>query len=578
MRAQSNLTETGGEGSSEIDLGALKRAVLRRRRQIVGAVLIVAALAGAYVTLATPRFTAETQILLENQESFFTRPERTAQSEVQTAADPEAVASQVQLVASRDLAVQAVRDLGLVGNPEFDPLAKGMGIATRLFVALGLQRDPQRMDAEDRVLETFQERVNVFSPTKTRVIVVAFQSKDPELAARGANKIAELYMAMQSRAKRNVAQGAAQSLAALNTDLRGKLVKANADVEQFRAGAGLLAGSNNMTIAGQQLAELNSELSKARTSQADGAAKASLIRDMIKRNRVSEIPDVANNDLVRRIAEQRVTLRAQLALESRTLLPLHPRIKELNAQLADLDLQMRAVADKTARALENDAKIATIRVANLETALDTQKKFAGTANVDEIRLRELERIAIAYKDQLDSTTTKYQEAVARENSASTPADARIITRAMPPQIPSYPKKIPILAFATIATAVAAVGLVVSAELLGGQPYRDVRPLDVPAPAMVRRPGLIARLKAFGRSAKADAIATQMPTVVPAMARQPEVEPVAAPQPVSVPVVEPDVNGAAETAATIATHILSERQSGRADADRRDRPRRCARRR
>ena len=543
MSTRSDFAAVEAERSGEIDLAALKRAVARRKKIIFGATLAVAALAGAYVTIATPRYTAESQILLENQESFFTRPERQSQgTELQTAADPEAVASQVQLVASRDLARRAVRDLGLVGNREFDPLADGMGFVTRLLVLVGLQQDPTRIDPEDRVLELFQERLNVYSPTKTRLIVIDFQSKDADLAARAANKVAELYLDTQSLAKRDTARGAARSLAALNTDLRGKLAKANADVEQFRTSAGLLAGTNNMTISGQQLAELNSELSKARTSQADAQAKVSLIRDMIRHNRVSEIPDVANNDFVRRIAEQRVTLRAQLALESRTLLPMHPRIKELNAQLSDLDVQFRALADKTVRSLENDAKIAAVRVTNLEVALDTQKKAVGTANVDEVRLHELERIAQAYKDQLDSTTTKYQEAVARENSASTPADARIITRAVPPQIPSYPKKVPILVFATVATLVMAVGLVISMELLGGQAVPDARPMERPV-LRVAEPPLRDRLKAFGQSAAADAV---------------RVEP--APLP-NVP-QEADTS-AEETAAALAPRILAMRQTGRA---------------
>ena len=40
--------------------------------------------------------------------------------------------------------------------------------------------------------------------------------------------------------------------------------------------------------------------------------------------------------LIRRLNEQRVTLRAQLAEQSSTLLDGHPRIKELKAQIGDL--------------------------------------------------------------------------------------------------------------------------------------------------------------------------------------------------------------------------------------------------
>ncbi len=44
---------------------------------------------------------------------------------------------------------------------------------------------------------------------------------------------------------------------------------------------------------------------------------------MIRNGRVFEITEVSNNELVRRLIEQRVTLRGQLALESRTLLSGH---------------------------------------------------------------------------------------------------------------------------------------------------------------------------------------------------------------------------------------------------------------
>ena len=47
-----------------------------------------------------------------------------------------------------------------------------------------------------------------------------------------------------------------------------------------------------------------------------------------------EASDILNSELVRRLSEQRVTLRAQLAEQSTSLGDRHPRIKELKAQIA----------------------------------------------------------------------------------------------------------------------------------------------------------------------------------------------------------------------------------------------------
>jgi NAD(P)-dependent dehydrogenase (short-subunit alcohol dehydrogenase family) len=169
------------------------------------------------------------------------------------------------------------------------------------------------------------------------------------------------------------------------------------------------------------------------------------------------------------LQEQRVTLRAQLALESRTLLPGHPRIKELQAQLQDLDAQGRAAAERVARTLENDAHIAGARVENLTRALEEQKTLVGAADADNVRLRDLERTARLYKEQLESAAAKYQEAMARENSQATPPDARIFQRALAPQIPSFPKKIPIVSFATLSALILSIGGILAGELLSGRP-------------------------------------------------------------------------------------------------------------
>jgi succinoglycan biosynthesis transport protein ExoP len=488
--------------SNDLDVGALGSAIYRKRYWILVPTLLGFLLAALFVTVVKPRYTAEAEVLLENQENFLTSTEH---AELQQATpegqDTELVGSQIQLVTSTDLARRVIERLGLIGNPEFDPYSKGVGVISEVLVLSGLMRDPMRIPAEDRVLATFEDRLSVYSPPKTRVLVIQFYSRDPVLAARIANEIATLYLEMQAGAKREIAQSAAGSLAEQITDLKARVARGADEVERYRATSGLLAGTNNMTITGQALADLSGDLSRARTSQADSQAKAALIRDMLRQGRISEVPDVANNDLIRRIAEQGVTARAQLALESGTLLPKHPRIRELNSEIADLDIQLRTAAENIARALENDSKIAAARVANLEAAIEEQKKAVVVADTDEVHLHELERAAQALRDQLDSSLTKYQEALAAENSTSTPADARVIARATPPDEPSFPKKVPTLVFGTVANFVLSLGAVIGSELFSerAQPVSStVQPRPVRQAPSSNFERAVASFKRFAR--------------------------------------------------------------------------------
>ncbi len=158
-------------------------------------------------------------------------------------------------------------------------------------------------------------------------------------------------------------------------------------------------------------------------------------------------------------------MRAQLAEQSSTLLDNHPRIKELRAQIADLDSQIRGEAEKVARSFENDAKLADARLQSQSATLDQLKNQAASTNGQDVQLRALERDAKSQRDLLESYLAKYREATSHDTINSTPADARIVSRATVSNVPAYPKKLPTILIATFAMLVMSSGLVITKEIL-----------------------------------------------------------------------------------------------------------------
>ncbi len=450
-----------------LDLAALWAAIKRRKAWIVVPTLAALGLSVLAVNVVTPRYTGEARLLLESRSGFYALPGQSSQ-DTSGQFDAEAVQSQVQVIMSRDLAREAIKRIGLVGNPEFDSGAGALGALRKVAVMIGLGSHPADRSPEERVLEKYFDRLLVYPVARSRIVAIEFTSQDRALAAKAANTIAETYLEFQEAAKQDNARSASAWLSTTIEPLRKRVAEADAKVETFRATHGLFAGPNNTSITSQQLSDLSTQLSAARSQQADAQAKAGLIRDAIKQGRTFEIPDVANNELVRRLIEQRVNLRAQIAAESRSLLPGHPRIKELNAQLADLEGQLRAAAERTVRTLENEAKIAGQRVESFQAALDGQKKNVATANDSEVQLRALELDARTLREQLEQYMQRYREAAARDTLNGAPADARIISRAVEPTDPSFPKKLPIVLVSTLATFLIALATIVTRELLNGQ--------------------------------------------------------------------------------------------------------------
>jgi polysaccharide biosynthesis transport protein len=450
--------------AGDLDFVAIGQAIARKRMWIIVPTLLAAVLSVAAVNMITPRYKSEVRILIDGRENVFLRPNG-ERNDDRSALDAEAVTSQVQLVLSRDLARDIIKKNKLAELPEFDPVLRGFSPLKSLLALIGIGRDPISLTPEERVLDAYYDRLAAYAVDKSRVIVIEFQSREPDLAARVANSIADGYLVLQQDARRDQARSAGQWLAGEIESLRKKVADAESRVEDFRSRSSLFVGTNNTTLSNQQMGELNTQLNNARALKSDAESKARLIREMLQSGKPIEAAEVLNSELIRRLSEQRVTLRAQLAEQSSTLLDNHPRIKELKAQLADLDRQIRDEASKISRSLDNDARIAGGRVDDLSASLDQLKKQASSANGQDVQLRALEREAKAQRDLLETYLAKYREATTRENIEAAPADGRVISRASVSNTPAYPKKLPIVLLATLATLLLSTGTVVTGELL-----------------------------------------------------------------------------------------------------------------
>jgi succinoglycan biosynthesis transport protein ExoP len=459
----------------QVDARELLKSLARALPLLIVFVGLVGA--GTYFGLSriAPKFEAQATILIESGESQFTRPEGALQDSA-TVLDEQAILSQVQLLQSRDLARTVADNLDLDARAEFNTALKGGSLLSDILAAIGLGKDPLKASVEERVLERFAGSLSVYAIEKSRVIAIEFTSEDPELAADAVNAVAEEYIALQRAAKRDTTEDATKWLEAEITGLRTRVQEAEAKVETYRTSNDLFvsAGQTAATLPQQQLSDLNTELARVRAARADAKAKADQIRAGISSGAALNQSDVLNSPLIQRLIEQQVALRAQIAQLSATLLPEHPRMRELNAQLIDLDRQVVREAQKILQGLEAEAKLAEAREAEIQQGLATLKSAAAQANDAGVDLRALEREAAAQRDLLDSYLRRYRDALARQQGDYLPADARIISRAAVPITPSFPRLIPMATAASAAALFLGIAFVLIRELASGRPMRRVQ--------------------------------------------------------------------------------------------------------
>ena len=462
----------------DVDLGRLFGSLARNWLRILLAALVVTGLAFVLAGMVTPLYRAETRILIEMRESVYTRPASSGLGEGAAALpDAETIASQVEIIGSSDILREVARRLDLTSHEEFGAAGE-TSMLGNLMILAGLKSDPTQASVEERVLEALRKGLSIFQVDGSRVIVVRFSSRDPELAASVANAVADAYVAGQEQAERMANADASEWLEPEIENLRGRVREAEARVAEYRAQSGLLIGQNNLALPTQELAEISTELTRARADRSAAEARAAAIRDAMASNgRVETMPEVLASPMVQRLRERQAQIEAEIADLSASLLENHPRMRALRAQGQETARQLRTEISKVLAATENEAATARGREERLVAEVNRLKAASAQAGDSEVEFRALEREAMAQRALLESYLTRHREAAARADRSPAPADARIFARATAPAEAYFPKMVPILAAAFAGSLIVMSVLVLMRELFSGRAMR-------PAPGAV----------------------------------------------------------------------------------------------
>ncbi|MGE6739205.1 GumC family protein [Allorhizobium pseudoryzae] len=465
------MSGVSGNQDADIDIGQLFAAVWERRKAILTTTAIAAAVAFVGSSLMTPEYKAETRILIEARDTHMSG--EAPQGTNDQVLDQYNIVSQAQILQSADLIRQVARDMKLFDLKEFDPEAHSW--LPDPLVLLGLKQNPMDLPPEDRVIKAFREKLQVYPVEGSRVIAIELASEDPKLAAGIPNKMADVYLSMQSGAKLDTHTETTRWLEPEIASLREKVREAEKRVADYRTNAGLFQSSENTSFSSQQLNDISQELARVRGERANAEARAENVRTALKAGAgFDTLGDVVSSSVIQRLKETEANIQADISQAQIALMDGHPRLKGLRAQLAGIRQQIEAETRKILASLESEATVAKLREQQLVQQLNGVKADSARAGEEEVGLRALEREAAAQRQLLETYLARYREAASRVDPNSTPADARVVSTAIEPVEPYFPKILPITIVVALATLILyCIGIIVLALFTG----RGLRPAD-----------------------------------------------------------------------------------------------------
>jgi len=487
--------ESHDERDLSMDIRAMLAAIWARKVRIVLVTVLLLAATYAILLFVPKMYESEAGILVAPRDNVYTRATGdTGPSATESTADS-AISSQIELIKSRDTLQSVIESEGLRDVKEFtDPGTSIVGMISSL-----LGRKPAARDIDETILANLSERLSVKRARDSLVIGVGVRSEDPNLAARLANAIANAHV--QRRAALSLSDTAEASvwLEQQIETLRTKVADAEAKVAAFKVDNDLLtSGSSNSSVVDQQISSVASQISAAQERMNTALSRATLIDGLLKDGQpVEGVADVRDSATIQQLTQQKAQLQGEKAQKLATLLPNHPDVQAIVAQIAEIDKQIGIEGQRAAAALKSEAKIESGLIASLQSELDRLKSSAGTATRQTVTLDGLQREAKAQRDLLENYLIRYRDAASRTDINASLPDVRVVTLAAASVSPASPKTTFILAAVGIVSVVLQVGMILFSELMSGRALVIRRPEklepaeDLPQPLASIEPEVVA---------------------------------------------------------------------------------------
>ena len=459
----------GGEDEPALNLQMLLEVLQRRKILILVIVAVVTTLAAIYVSQLTPRFSAEAQVIVEGARQRVVDIDVVAQG---ISDDRYTNETQAAIIGSREIAAQVVDRLNLTEHPLFVRKSKkpgffGAAIKTiKGFVsgaagavislvrprsallsadaaadALNDARDPDEEAREFRndIIDYIQGGIDAQPSERSRVISISYSSTDPDFAALMANTVAEVYILDQLNRKTESTRQATAWLDTRVEELRQRVVETKRRLEEFRRDSGFVE-IKGTSILQEQMAGLQVELSKARTSRAEAEARAAQVDELLRSDGgIETAAAVLDSLLIQRLREQEATVVRKIAELRTQLRDGHPRLALAVNALKELRESIRNEVQKIVRNLENEAELARLREANLNREIEDVQARIDSQNESEVTIRSLESEVDANQRLYETMLSRLKETRIQDDTLQQ-ADARIISRAVVPRSPYFPKK------------------------------------------------------------------------------------------------------------------------------------------
>ncbi len=445
----------------DIDLGSLGRAIKKSLPRTALYALLAGGLTAAVMMTMAPQYVSQATIeILARQVLDPNNPNTSTTSTPSARAlTKEELGTHVINIQSTDLTRQMSEQLHLKERPEFNARLEPDDTFTGLMRMLGIGKAKDSETDDDRVLASYRTAMKVANKRDTNAISIEFTTPNPDFSAKGANLLADLYRDSLASSRKVEISDTEKKLAAQVDRLEKELRIADKAVTDFRAKVDIFktqGAQGTTTQNDDRLGQLTAELSKAAAARTDAEARATAAKEQMRLGTADSNPDVQKSQMIPRLVESRIRQERQVSELATALLPGHPRMRQVQGDLASLQRQIKDEVKKVVDGLEKDAKIAADKESSLAKQVAGIKVTIKDQSPADAQLKALEDETKGKRSELERVKKDY-EAIRTRGGTGQAVEVRLVQEAKSSNEKVAPKPgmfAPLVALATVLVGLA----------------------------------------------------------------------------------------------------------------------------
>lgn len=453
IQISDNRRMNGGVGNGEMRKNITDYLVVLYRRKwlIIWFFVIVVGLVAAFSFYAEPVYRATALLMIDKKPSPM-NPLGEEESRSPQAAGAY-YNTQINLLSHNTLIMSVIDEMGLKDYYAARIEAAGESQST---ARAGIALPEEQLGAD--LLELYRKSLAIEPVRDSNLVYISFSGTDPDMVARIVNKHADKAIESAVALHRQHAETALHWL-------RSQLEKQKAEVEEnqrriydFKKQNNILSVANSEDISGQELTELSTALTRARSERITKQS-AYLYANQVSTDQMDIFlsPELSENSVIATLRNQMVNLKS-LEIETGTQYGAkHPRMQQIRYRIAqtkaDLDREIGRLKSVYKREADKAAQVES----SIEKMFNERKQGLMALGEKSIEYDVLRQQAQSSKEIFDFLLKQAEEI--NLSSVMSSSSLRVIDRADTPIEAVWPKKKLNVLLAAVLSLSLGIGLV-----------------------------------------------------------------------------------------------------------------------